>query len=298
VTAPVRLYCIGDTMLELINGDTLASRYQRTVVLEAGSAALGGAVWNAVWYFEQLGRETVVATHYGSTDRERVVKSFSMHDLSMKFVAEKRSQTDVLVVLLKAQSPAIYIAGAAEQSDIDRMLSGLLDDGVVVMAGSRNVELRRRILAAVSICEFATFVFSPSYTLYEYPLDEVRRFMRRSELTFMNEHEAEYLKSALGVDDVDLMSMPRAGGIITKGAHGATLFPVNAAPFEVPSVSGRQEDVIGAGEAFLCGFVHAYLADPVWKRAGEMGAEVAAQVVRDGRVRAPIDRSRLPALRG
>ncbi len=281
-------------MLELISSRVASARFERTVVLNSQEFAVGGAVCNLYWYFTQLGRKAAIATHYGAGDRARVM-GLLPHDAT-EFFAEKHSLTDALVVLRNMSMPSVYLAGELAGRDIDTMLAGLQDTGTVVFAGSRHEVLRKACVERIAALRHATVVFSPSYTVYEYTPEELRSFLAHSHIAFVNKEEAEHLRNKLGAASVpEVMRSTRLGGIVTLGPEGANLYPAQHADIHIPSSSGSQEDVIGAGDSFVCGFLHSYLSSGSWQAAGEAGGAVAAQVVRDKRVRAPIDRSLIEA---
>ena len=116
-----------------------------------------------------------------------------------------------------------------------------------------------------------------------------------SDITIVNEHEAEYLVRLLSKrGNNDLMRLPKRGGIVTLGPGGVDLFRDGRVD-HVVSISGRDEDVIGAGEAFLAGFIHEYIDTGNWEQSATVGCAVAAQVVRANpkQVRATIEVERL-----
>jgi sugar/nucleoside kinase (ribokinase family) len=293
----IPLTCVGDIMLELITQRDVTSRYQRTVIFQDSETVIGGAVCNLVWYFSQLARSAMMVAHYGRIDRERVRQLVGEAHVASTSLAEKAGMTDLLIVAPRIKMPAIYVAGHLEDTDVARMSQSLPDDGLVVFGGSRHAALRQALLQRVVSFQRAKLVFSPSYTLYDYGDDEIERFLKASAIAVVNEHEAEYLRQRCASNDLDvIMRWPKEGGIVTRGPLGADLYCQTLPLLRVPSVSGQQEDVVGAGEAFLCGFLHAYGAGCSWAKAGQMGCAVAAQVVLDGRVRAPIDARALPSL--
>lgn len=293
----VSLASIGDIMLELITSQAMASNYQRTVAIEGDEATVGGAVCNLAWYFSQLGRHSAVISHYNGTDRERVHQLLDEARGTEKFLVEKRAMTDLLIVAPGVKMPAIYVMGRLQQHEITAMVERLRDDGWIIFGGSRHAALRTAFLHRVATFRHAKIAFSPSYTLYEYSVEEIEEFLALSSIAFVNEHEAGLLVRSLSYGDLDaVMRLPKLGGVVTRGPQGAELHRRNSKSLLIPSVSGRQEDVIGTGEAFVCGFLHAYIAGSSWTRAAEMGCAVAARVVVDGRVRAPVGGHALPPL--
>jgi sugar/nucleoside kinase (ribokinase family) len=296
--AQVPIACIGDLMLEVITMEDIKGTYQRTLIVDGSKASVGGAACNLSWYFSQLGRPSKLISHYGAADRERVKQCMEDAQIDPSSLIERLGMTDLLIVMTRREMPAIYVAGCLRDGDTAAMIGGIRDEGWIVFGGSRHAALRRAFLQRVSACRSANIIFAPSYTLYDYSVEEVKGFLSLSDIVFVNEHEADYLDSALHLGSPEaIMRSARQGGVITRGAHGADLYPATSKCLHVPSVSRRNDDVIGTGEAFLCGFLHSYIADGAWERAGKFGCTVAARVVLDGRVRTPIERLGLSPLR-
>ena len=293
----VSLACIGDIMLELITSLEVTSDYQHTLSIDGGAATPGGAVCNLAWYFSRLGRPSTVISHYGSADRDRVCQLFREAKCAAKSLIEKRTMTDLLIVAARVAMPAIYVMGQLEDDEIAAIVGGLRDDGWIIFGGSRHAALRTAFLKRIATFHHAKIAFSPSYTLYDYSVEEIKEFLALSDIAFVNEHEADYLARNLLHGDLNtVMRLPKEGGVVTRGPRGAELYHRNSHSLHVPSVSGRQEDIVGTGEAFVCGFLHALISGSSWIRAGETGCAVAAKVVLDGRVRTPIAAHALPAL--
>jgi sugar/nucleoside kinase (ribokinase family) len=94
------------------------------------------------------------------------------------------------------------------------------------------------------------------------------------------------------------MARARIAGIVTCDEDGASIYPTRGAGFHLPSTSGVRGDVIGAGDAFLSGFVDGYLHSRDVTTAARMGIEVAAQTARSGHICAKLDAKRARAAAG
>jgi sugar/nucleoside kinase (ribokinase family) len=183
-----------------------------------------------------------------------------------------------------------------EEPDIAALCAGLAAAQTVVFAGSRHPALRARYRETVAARRPALTIFSPSYSVYDYTTDELEDFLRGADLTFVNEHEAQFLCTELGDREFGrVMARSQRGGVVTRGAAGASLYPRDAAEVAFPSTSGVLGDVVGAGEAFLCGFIEGFLQTGDFLTAGRLGIAVAAQTARDGRICAPIDAAQAKA---
>jgi sugar/nucleoside kinase (ribokinase family) len=284
------LACFGDLVWEVISRRKLAAGYQRTLTIDDREIALGGSPYNFAWYFARLHRPSMLISHHGCSDGKRIRKLLAKPALVSVALAEKTSMTDLLIVMPQVQMPAIYVAGRLDHSDILTMIGSLPASGLVVFGGSRYAALRQAFLTRISKSSEVKLVFAPSYSLYEYPDDEIAKFLDASDIAIVNQQEAEYVQERIGRGDLDaVMGRPKDGGIVTLGAGGADLYYHGAPRFHIPSVSGREEDVIGAGDAFVCGFLDSLIAGGTWREAARAACAIAAKVVSDGRVRAPID---------
>jgi sugar/nucleoside kinase (ribokinase family) len=292
---PISITCVGDLMLELFASQVAGPRAQRTYKLDHAAATVGGAALNLCWYLNELKRSSTVVAGFGASERSRVEEALMKCGADIASLVQLSGITDVLAVLPGNDLPAAYIRGRITEQDSTALADRLLDGGVIIFGGSRHEVFRKKILERVLGFNSAMFIFSPSYSIYDFECEELRNFVLASDISVVNEHEARYLVEMLSEKGiVDLMQLPKRGGIVTLGHGGADLFSGNRFD-HVMSISGREEDVVGAGEAFLAGFIHRYLESFEWKQTGEVGCAVAAQVVRakSNQVRSPIDAKRL-----
>ena len=106
-------------------------------------------------------------------------------------------------------------------------------------------------------------------------------YRRRGHVLVVNEREAAHLRALFALrDDASLKSLVPGLVIVTLAARGAIIFG-NDRPVTVPSFSGSVLDVIGAGDAFLAGFLHAQLAGAPVHEAGLWAAAAAAVFIDD-----------------
>lgn len=67
--------------------------------------------------------------------------------------------------------------------------------------------------------------------------------------------------------------------VVKRGAQGATVFPAQGAAIEAPGFPVEVYNVLGAGDAFACGFVYGYLKGWDWYKSARMGNACGAIVV-------------------
>jgi len=289
VNPNAHVVAFGDLTLQVVSHQVQESRYDRTLVVDWSTAVIGGAAWNVAWYLRHLGRETRLRSHYGPDAAARIASQIGWQPPLAGAVC-KQTSTDRLILFPYVQMPSIYLIEPVTSAEVNLLCDGLAHDTVLVFTGTRHAALRARYLEALPYRHGGLTVFSPSYSVYDYTIDELKAFLAGSDITFVSEREAAFLCSVLGeTDSARVMSMGQLGGVVTRAERGAELFPPGASPITLPSTSGVPGDMVGTGEAFMCGFLDAFLRTKDFLRAGQMGIAVSAQTARDGHICAPID---------
>jgi sugar/nucleoside kinase (ribokinase family) len=290
--ADTYVVAFGDLILQLVSHQVQESRYDRTLVVDWSAAVIGGAVWNVAWYLHHLGRETRLRSHYGPDAIARIASQTGWQPSVAGSVC-KQTSTDRLILFPNVRMPSIYLTEPLTSAELNVLCGSLAHDTVLVFAGTRHAALRTRYLEALPYRQGGLTVFSPSYSVYDYTMDELEAFLAGSDITFVNEREAAFLCAALGeTDSAGVMTRGRIGGVVTRAEHGAELYLPGAPPIALQSTSGVTGDIVGTGEAFLCGFLEAFLRTGDFLRAGAMGIAVSAQTARDGRICTPVDAAR------
>lgn len=94
----------------------------------------------------------------------------------------------------------------------------------------------------------------------------------------------EELQAAGGTADTDsalarVRSLTSATIVVKRGAAGCTVYAVGVAPIEVSGFPVEVLNTLGAGDAFLSGFLAGWLDDASWQRCGELGNACGALTV-------------------
>jgi sugar/nucleoside kinase (ribokinase family) len=292
------ILAVGDVFLQLISYESQERTYQRTIIADAGEAEYGGAAWNIVWNLEQLGWTTRMLAQHGPDAVGRFPPLPVSGRNALEPSCRKRRQTDQLLVFPNIAMPAIYLIGRLSQDELDSMFTYAGGHAAIVFAGSRHPELRRRTLDALFSQPGPLRVFSPSYTIYEYSAEELTAFLAHADIAVVNRREAAFLGAVFSADEAEVMARVHIAGIIMRDVAGAAIFPAGKASFYLPSTSGVSGDVIGAGDAFLSGFVDVFLRSRDVNAAARAGIEISAQTARSGRVCAVLDAARARAAAG
>jgi sugar/nucleoside kinase (ribokinase family) len=292
------IVAIGDVLLELISSQSQVGVYQRTLIADVAEAKYGGAAWNVAWNLEQLGWTMRMLAQHGPD----AVGCFPPLPVSGREPLEpscrKHTRTDQLLVFPNITIPAIYLMGRVSKDELDSMFTDARGHAAVIFAGSRHPELRRRTFDALFSQPGPLRVFSPSYTVYEYGAEELDAFLAHADIAIVNRREAAFLAGILAVDEAAVMERARIAGIVTRDEDGASIYPAGGAGFHLPSTSGVRGDVIGAGDAFLSGFVDGFLRSRDVTAAARAGVEISAQTARAGLICAVLDAGQARAKAG
>lgn len=280
---------IGDVLLQLISSQSQEGAYQCTLIADEADAVYGGSPWNVAWNLDQLGWTTRMLAQHGPDSVGRFPPLRTSGRDALEPFWRKRTRTDQLLVFPKIRMPAIYLMGGLSQDELDSMFASAVEHVAIVFAGSRHPELRRRTLDALFSRPGPLRVFSPSYTVYEYGAEELAGFLGHADIAIVNRSEAAFMARVFSSDEAEVMARARIVGIVTRDEDGAAIYPKGAPVFHLASTSGVRGDVIGAGDAFLCGFVDGFLRRRDLAAAARMGIEVSAQTARSGLVCATLD---------
>jgi sugar/nucleoside kinase (ribokinase family) len=287
------IVAIGDVFLQLISSQLQEAEYQCTVIADAADAEYGGSAWNVVWYLDQLGWTARMLAQYGPD----AVGCFPPLPVSRRDALEplwlKQRRTDQLLVFPNIKMPSIYLIGRLSPKELSSLSINASGNAAIIFAGSRHPELRHRTIDVLRSERGPLRVFSPSYSVYEYRSEELAAFLANADIAIVNRREAAFLANVFATDQTTVMSRAGLAGIITRDEDGATVYPTGGLPFEMASTSGVGGDAIGAGDAFLSGFIDGFLRSGDITTAARIGIEVSAQTARSGLVCAHLDLTRV-----
>ena len=134
-------------------------------------------------------------------------------------------------------------------------------------------------------------IFSPSYTVFEYSPDELAQLLRHVHLAAFNEQEAEYASRILGLQNAKELVASTTGLLIVTRGHRGAYIQGNNLGIEVPSVASSTRVAVGAGDAFLSGFLFEWLRGRTPEMAAKFAATLAAFVVESDQVRVNVSES-------
>jgi sugar/nucleoside kinase (ribokinase family) len=151
---------------------------------------------------------------------------------------------------------------------------------ILLLAGSRHVEIRHVFAQVAAAAPARWKVFAPNYALALFDREELAVILATVDLVSVNEAELQGLLRCLGLTEVRALQRVTPAAILeTRASDGARLHTA-ASVLELPSLSGRGGDVVGAGDAFLSGMLHGLHAGLPPDEAASYGSRAAASFVR------------------
>ena len=121
----------------------------------------------------------------------------------------------------------------------------------------------------------ARVVFAPSYSIYSLQPEDLESWLSSSDVTALNAQEDEFVRNlGLGrfLDDAAKIN------VTTLGSKGARIREASET-HEIPSYSSLGGDVVGAGDAFLAGYLDKHIDGKSAQIAGRYGALAADELV-------------------
>lgn len=123
------------------------------------------------------------------------------------------------------------------------------------------------------------FAADPSQQLAWADGDLIRELIEGATYLFTNDYEAALIEQKTGWSSADVRAAVGTQ-IITRGKDGATVFPVDGDPIDVPALSGVEAiDPTGVGDSFRAGFLAGVAAELDPTTCVQIGCTIAASVV-------------------
>jgi len=273
--------CLGEIMLESSAFVDALPDVDTTVVVDDVRRRLGGPAINMALHLTSLGERVRLAGVMGRWDEAALRELAVRARLDASHIAWIEGSSDVLFYFkTDAHYSGIYQRAPlpADLAEYYAQLSASTD--ILLLAGSRHVSIRR-IFADIAKRSSARWkVFAPNYAVYLYTGDELASILPHADLVSFNEAEAQAVVSKLGLESIgSLRRLTRAAILVTRSSLGASLIH-EAIELDLPALSGRAGDVIGAGDAFVSGMVHGLSQGRSLADAADLGAHAAATFVK------------------
>ncbi len=282
-----KVLVVGDVMTDVVvkpQGPLALGADTRAAirVLPGGSGA-NQACWLAV-----EGIETVFAGRVGASDRPREKLLLAEHGADARLAADSELPTGTLVTLLSDDDRSFLTDRAANLNLCAADLPGTLLDGVDLLhvsgyalfeSGPREAVLG--LFAEAQRRGLATSVDPASYSfLAEVGPESFMKWTRGARFLFPNEDEAATLAGTAD-PEAQLASLTRIYPIVAvkRGAAGAITGDSEGGRWSTSAPPTEAVDTSGAGDAFLGGFLAAYLKGEGIEAALKRGVALGSQSV-------------------
>lgn len=260
-----------------------------TLVVDRDRCDVGGSAFNISWYLHRLGRKVTLVAPYGKRHAPVVKETFARAHVDTSGLIPVHGDCDVLVTLWSHdRHRSIYI-----RAPLPRRIAAVFSNRCryarpVIISGSRHAPLRKLITDLVASQRIEVLGFNPSYAVYEYRPTELAYLMTRARVTILNEQECKYVCALRNLRrDEQLAELVGDVLIVTGGRKGAKVYSPSSVIY-ARSLAQRAVLSLGAGDAFLAGFLHMTLRGADATEATLFASAMAGIVVESPNVRAPI----------
>ncbi len=272
-----RITCVGDLMWVIERPPVDLPPTNRTCVVRGDEATWGGSAWNVAQHLVSLGQPAEFVALVGAMDRAAALRQLILKNIEASGLIPYDGPTNTLIAFVgKKSARSIFVCGKNTLPRTKLLADRLVEKPVLVFSGSRDKLVRAVMLERIEKGS-CSFVFSPSYSVFTHKPNELRRFSKRADVAIFNEAEFRFFSDAMGGRRRAIDSQRCC--VVTRAHRGATVYFGHRAK-RFPSSGGSKDDVIGAGDAFLAGFLVSWLKyrDPVV--AGQAGADFSGNFVR------------------
>lgn len=258
-----------------------------TLIRDGIPRDLGGPAFNIAWYLRQLGWAVALVSPIGTLDRTLFESLLTSVNLPSHLLVSAPGNTDILFSILTANDNhlSVYFRSRLPRYIQTQLISNALKTDALVLAGGRQKIIRGAFTTLALSRKTRIIAFNPSYAIYEYAPHELLPLLTAAEVVILNASEARYTLHALGLSSFTRLARLVSGILVlTAGARGATVYQ-GASKLHLPTRARTVSSPIGAGDAFLAGFLDSLLRGQSIVAAGRFASALAARVVKSYKVR-------------
>ncbi|HMG22944.1 MAG TPA: PfkB family carbohydrate kinase [Kofleriaceae bacterium] len=268
----------------VIWGELLWDRFPAAL----GGDQLGGAPANLAWHLGQAGGWAQLITRVGddAEGRRAVAQLDELVDTSLIQVDPERATGEVTIELAGGEPRYTLHAGRAWEriACSDAALAAIGEAGVLVYGtlSQRTAEglaaWRRAIAAAQA---GALMVYDANLRPNDQASHAVADALAAADLVKLNDREVGQLRAQLGWSDpvAELRARRPRIVVVTHGAAGSTIHPLDGAPIEIAGVPAAPGgDNVGCGDAYLALLVFGMTSGWDLAASGRVASRWAAAV--------------------
>ncbi len=285
---PGHVVVVGDVMRDIIvrpQGPPAPGSDQSATIRERP----GGSAANQAAWLGHLGVRVTLAARVGAADREACAAWLRGFGVRPALAADARRPTGRLIALLDADGERSFLTDRGANAALNhrdlpaRLLDGaalLHVSGYALFAPGPRAAVRRLMDAAARRGVAVSVDVASAAPLCAMGAEPFRTWTAGAALCFANADEAAVLA---GSDDPATQMARLASwyglAVVKRGAAGAELSRQDGRCLARPARAAAMRDSTGAGDAFLAGFLAAWLAGAPPGRCLARGIALGARAV-------------------
>jgi fructokinase len=284
----------------VIWGELLWDRYLAVPAGPPGGDQLGGAPANVAWHLAQAGGWARLVTRIGDDDdgRRALAQLDDLVDTSLIQIDPDRATGEVTIAVERGEPRYTLHAGRAWEhiACTDAVIDAIADAGVFVYGtlSQRTTGGLAQWQRAVAAAGRAVKVYDANLRPNDQASHAIGSALAHADVVKLNDREVAQLGALFGWDDpiARVRSGAAAAGlppgarpelprlvVVTHGAAGSTIYPVDAGPIEIAAVRAAPGgDNVGCGDAYLALFVFGMTAGWDLATSGRIASRWAAAV--------------------
>jgi fructokinase len=269
----------------VIWGELLWDRYPPAL---AGGDQLGGAPANVAWHLGQAGGWAQLVTRVGDDDdgRRALARLDGLVDTSLIQIDPDRATGEVTIQLEHGEPRYTLHPGRAWEriACTDAAREAIHDAGVFVYGtlSQRTPEGHAQWQQAIEAAAVrALKVYDANLRPNDQATHAIGGALEHADVIKLNDREVAQLGALFGWDD----PVARLGAgrprivVVTHGAAGSTIYPLEGAPIEIPGAPAAPGgDNVGCGDAYLALFLFGMTSGWDLATSGRVASRWAAAV--------------------
>jgi len=245
----------------VIWGELLWDRYPPALAAESGGSQLGGAPANVAWHLGQAGGWAQLVTRVGDDEdgRRAIAQLDGLVDTSLIQIDPDRATGEVTIQVEHGEPRYTLHPGRAWEriACTSAVREAILDAGVFVYGtlSQRTADGFAQWQLAIDAARVrALKVYDANLRPNDQASHAIGSALEHADVIKLNDREVAQLRELFGWDDPVAQiraARPRIV-VITHGAAGSTIYPLDTAPIEIPGVPAAPGgDNVGCGDAYL-----------------------------------------------
>lgn len=282
----ISLVCVGEIMTECMMRLPALPTANTTVILDAVHQELGGPAFNICWHLSNLACKPLLVSPFGRYNIPLITESFAAAQLDDSGLIGVEGDSDALITLLVNQDfHSIYLRSSLPVEIVAEMLTRCGKPKRLILAGGRHSIVRDVFCLITETFQGDFLAFNPSYSIYEFNESQLAYLLGKADAAILNQQEAQHACNVLDVKNCNDLSKLVAGCLIlTLGEKGVRVYQPRGM-LEMASYAKNVANTIGAGDAFIAGFLHETFRGVSPKDAVLFGSVLSAYTVESLHVR-------------